>query len=396
MPFSADQSTALVASQRRHRRRRAWLHALAYAGLTFVGVTMALPLVWMIATSLKAPGAAVTYPPEFLPREPLTWTSPSGETYPLYTARIGETTQKVALVATSPLWAEVIFTEGPQAGTRGSLSRAGAALRPLKRFRLHPENYAQAWTAMQLQRGWLNFRFDYQFRISLFGHSWLVGPWSWAGIPLRNAFLVFYLNTLLVSLAVTLGTILTSALAAFAFARLQFPGRNALFLTYLATLMVPYVVTMIPIFMLLTALRLVDTYFALIVPVMFSAYGTFMLRQFFLAIPRDLEDAARLDGCGSLGVLRHVVLPLSKPALATLGTFTFLGTWNSFMWPLIVINSAEKAPLMLGLYSFMGENAAQWSLLMAASVMVMAPVIVVFVLGQRYFIEGIVLSGMKG
>jgi multiple sugar transport system permease protein len=383
-------------SRRRFLRRRAWARAFAYAGLAFVGATMALPLLWMIATSLKAPGSTVTYPPEFIPREPVTWKSPEGEELPLYTAVVEGRRQAVALVRNLRGQAEVALTEGAQAGRRVVVPLAGSGLMPVKRVRLHPENYPATWHAMQLQRGWLGFDFDYRFRVSLFGKTWEVGPWSWPGIPIRNAFLVFYLNSLIVSLAVTLGTVITSALAAFAFARLEFPGRNALFLTYLATLMVPYVVTMIPIFMLLTALKLVDTYFALIVPVMFSAYGTFLLRQFFLAIPRDLEDAARLDGCGNLGVLRHVVLPLSKPALATLGTFTFLGTWNSFMWPLIVINSTEKAPLMLGLYSFMGENTAQWNLLMAASVMVMAPVIVVFVLGQRYFIEGIVLSGIKG
>ena len=396
MTNPSDQPGTSASSRLRFLRRRAWAHAWAYVGLAFVGVTMALPLLWMIATSLKAPGSAVTYPPELIPREPVTWKSPTGDELLLYTARVDGREQTVALVRNLPGAAEVLLTEGVRSGERVTLPLEGSGLAPVKRVRLHPENYAEAWSAMQLQRGWLNFNFDYQFRVSLLGRSWVVGPWSWPGVPLRNAFLVFYLNTLLVSLAVTLGTIVTSALAAFAFARLKFPGRNVLFLTYLATLMVPYVVTMIPIFMLLTVLKLVDTYFALIVPVMFSAYGTFMLRQFFLAIPHDLEDAARLDGCGHLGVLRHVVLPLSKPALATLGTFTFLGTWNSFMWPLIVINSTEKAPLMLGLYSFMGENVAQWNLLMAASVMVMAPVIVVFVVGQRYFIEGIVLSGMKG
>jgi multiple sugar transport system permease protein len=357
---------------------------------------MALPLLWMIATSLKAPGSVVTYPPEFIPRESVTWKSPQGEELPLYTATVAGRRERVALVGTAPGEAEVVLTQGARAGQRVRLPLAGAALAPVERVRLHPENYPAAWNAVQLERGWLNFDLPYQFRVSLGGWSRVVGPWSWPGIPLKNAFLAFYLNTLLVAFAVTLGTLVTSALAAFAFARLEFPGRNALFLTYLATLMVPYVVTMIPIFALLTALHLVDTYFALIVPVMFSAYGTFLLRQFFLAIPHDLEDAARLDGCGNLGVLRHVILPLSKPALATLATFTFLGTWNSFMWPLIVINYPERAPLMLGLYSFMGEYTAQWQLLMAASVMVMAPVVVVFVLGQRYFIEGIVLSGMKG
>ncbi|HEY3397347.1 MAG TPA: carbohydrate ABC transporter permease [Armatimonadota bacterium] len=358
---------------------------------------MALPLLWMIATSLKSPGAVFTYPPEFIPREQETWTDPSsGATLPLYTATVEGRAQTVALVRSLPGQVEVALVAGTPPGRRVLLAGSAAELQPLKRTVLHGDNYPAAWNSMRLSHGWLGFNFDYRLRVSLAGQSWQVGPWKWDGLPLYNAFLVFYLNSLLISIAVTLGTLLTSALAAFAFARLEFPGRNALFLTYLSTLMVPFVVTMIPIFALLKALHLIDTYFALIVPVMFSAYGTFLLRQFFLSIPHDLEDAARLDGCGHLGVLRHVVLPLSKPALATLGTFTFLGAWNSFMWPLIVINSEEKMPLMLGLNTFMGAYTAQWHLLMAASVMVMIPVVLVFVVGQKYFIEGIVMSGMKG
>ncbi len=410
------------------------MHGLAYAGLAFIGFTMALPLLWMVSTSLKSPRAVVTYPPEFIPREQMTWREPqSGREYPIFryspvgqasrlpiplpgqtpvvpNSSTGETplvegkSLAVAVLRYLPGQAEVKVLDAGwerEPPIRVPLyvwedGRQVPTLQPLKRVRPHFENYPRAWTAMRLQRGWLGFDLPYQVRVRLFGQTWQIGPWRWEGLPLRNAFLVFYLNSLLVAVAVTVGTLVTSALAAFAFARLEFPGRNALFLTYLSTLMVPFVVTMIPIFALLKLLRLTDTYFALIVPVMFSAYGTFLLRQFFLAIPRDLEDAARLDGCGHLGVLRHVILPLSKPALATLGTFTFLGTWNSFMWPLIVINSEEKMPLMVGLYAFMGEYSAQWHLLMAASVMVMVPVILVFVLGQRYFIEGIVLSGMKG
>jgi len=417
-------TTDLAALVRRQRRRRqAFVRALAYAGLAFVGLTMAVPLLWMVSTSLKSGSAVVTYPPEFIPREQVTWQDPeTGREYPVFrcaaeglASRLslpatGETpiapghTLTVAVLRYLPGEAEVRILEPgweqkPPVRVPVYVTQDGRqvpTLRPLKRVRPHFENYVRAWTAMRLQRGWLGFDFPYQVRVRLFGQTWQIGPWRWEGIPLENAFLVFYLNSLLVAVAVTLGTLVTSALAAFAFARLEFPGRNALFLTYLSTLMVPFVVTMIPIFALLKLLRLTDTYLALIVPVMFSAYGTFLLRQFFLAIPRDLEDAARLDGCGHLGVLRHVILPLSKPALATLGTFTFLGTWNSFMWPLIVINSEEKMPLMVGLYAFMGEYSAQWHLLMAASVMVMVPVILVFILGQRYFIEGIVLSGMKG
>lgn len=419
-----SRPTDLAALARRQRRRRQTLvHALAYAGLAFIGVTMALPLLWMVSTSLKSPAAVVTYPPEFIPREQVIWRDPgTGREYPVFrcpplellgrrslpgrgeTCVVPRKNATVALLRYLPGEAEVKILDAGwerEPAIRVPLytwedGRQVPTLRPLKQVRPHFENYPRAWTAMRLQRGWLGFDFPYQVRVHLFGQTWQIGPWRWEGLPLRNAFLVFYLNSLLVAVTVTLGTLITSALAAFAFARLEFPGRNALFLTYLSTLMVPFVVTMIPIFALLKLLRLTDTYFALIVPVIFSAYGTFLLRQFFLAIPRDLEDAARLDGCGHLGVLRHVILPLSKPALATLGTFTFLGTWNSFMWPLIVINSEEKMPLMVGLYAFMGEYSAQWHLLMAASVMVMVPVILVFVLGQRYFIEGIVLSGMKG
>jgi len=190
--------------------------------------------------------------------------------------------------------------------------------------------------------------------------------------------------------------VFTSSLAAYAFARLRFPGRDALFLGYLGTLMVPFVVTMIPVFALFNLLRLYDTYAALILPAMFSAYGTFMLRQFFLTIPTELEDAARIDGCGLWGIYKHVIMPLSKPAIATLVTFTFLQNWNNFMWPLIMIDSDQRKPLMLGLHTFMGRYSTDWTLLMAASVIVMVPVLIVFILGQRYFVKGIVMSGIKG
>jgi multiple sugar transport system permease protein len=252
-------------------------------------------------------------------------------------------------------------------------------------------NYPDAWHALQLQRNWLAWDWPYQLELG----PLRIGPFRSAGLPLRDAFLAFYLNSLFVTTVVTLGAVFTSSLTAFAFARLRFPGRDRIFLAYLGTMMVPAVVTMIPVFVLMKLMHLHDTYLALILPPMFTAYGTFLLRQFFLSIPAELEDAARIDGCGLWGIYRHVILPLSKPALATLVTFEFLSTWNSFMWPLIVIDSMEKKPLMVGLYAFMGQYNTEWTLLMAASLMVMAPVVIVFLLGQRYFVKGIVLSGMK-
>jgi multiple sugar transport system permease protein len=203
-------------------------------------------------------------------------------------------------------------------------------------------------------------------------------------------------NSALVTFCVTVLQVLTSAMAAFAFARLRFFGRDKLFLAYLATMMVPDAITIIPLFILFRYLSLIDTYWALILPMAFSAYGTFMLRQFFLGIPRDLEEAAILDGCTTLGIFRHVVLPLSKPALAALAILTFMGSWRSLMWPLIVCQSQQMFTLPVALSQFKEMYGVQWELLMAGSMIMVVPMLVVFVVGQRYFISGIQLGAIKG
>jgi multiple sugar transport system permease protein len=159
--------------------------------------------------------------------------------------------------------------------------------------------------------------------------------------------------------------------------------------------MVPSIVVIVPLFAAVRVMRMADTYWALILPGMFSAYGTFLLRQFFMTIPVELEEAAKMDGAGKLAVYQHVIMPLSKPALATLTTFVFLHTWNDFLWPLIVIDDLGKKTLPIGLAHFQGPYLTDWHLLMAASVMVMLPILVVFVAGQRYFVRGIVLSGLR-
>ena len=211
-----------------------------------------------------------------------------------------------------------------------------------------------------------------------------------------GGFARWYLNSLLVAVIVTLGQVTTSACAAYAFSRLQFAGRDKLFLSYLATIMIPGAVTMIPNFILMRELGALDSYFALMVPPMFSAYGTFMLRQFFMTIPRDLEEAATIDGCGLLRIFTTIIVPLSKPALATLTIFTFMGNWQSFYWPLIMLTQDSMKTLPLGLLSFMGLYSTQWTLLMAGSLMMILPMIIVFVLGQKWFISGIQLGALKG
>ncbi len=217
-------------------------------------------------------------------------------------------------------------------------------------------------------------------------------PDAWKAINIPR----LYLNSLFVAILVTFGQVLTSTWAAYAFARLRFPGRDQLFLGYLATMMIPGSVTIIPTFVIMKLLGWVDTYWALIIPGMFSAYGTFMLRQFFMGLPQELEDAARIDGCSFFGTWRNVIIPLSKPAIATLTTFTFMGSWGNFMWPLIVCISEEIRTLPIGLQYFVGLYSTNYTQLMAASMMVTVPVILIFIFNQRYFVEGIKLSGLGG
>jgi multiple sugar transport system permease protein len=205
----------------------------------------------------------------------------------------------------------------------------------------------------------------------------------------------YYFNSVFVAATVTLGQLITCSMAAFAFARLKFWGRDVLFFIFLGTMMIPYNVTMIPSFMVLYWLGWIDSYTALIVPGLASAFGTFLLRQFFMTIPKELEEAAYIDGATKLQVLRRVIVPLAKPALATLSIFTFMGVFNDFIWALIVINSESMNTVQLGLAIFRDRYLTQWDLLMAGSVTAVLPILIIFFFAQKYFIQGITLSGLK-
>jgi len=206
----------------------------------------------------------------------------------------------------------------------------------------------------------------------------------------------FLLNTTIVAVTVTCLELITSSLAAFAFARLHFPGRDKLFLLYLGTLMIPGQVTIIPNFLLVSWLGWVDTYWALIIPAAFSAFGTFLLRQFFLSIPAELEQAARIDGCSYFGIYRHIILPLSGPALATLAVFAFMTQWNAFLWPLIVTNKETMRTLTVGIRYFGDDAPGQFNYLMAGTVMSIIPILALFLTLQRYFVRGIAMTGLTG
>jgi len=205
----------------------------------------------------------------------------------------------------------------------------------------------------------------------------------------------WFLNTLLVTTACVIGNLVFCSLAGYAFARLRFAGKNLAFILCLATLMIPFQVIMIPTFLIIRSAGLIDTLPALILPNLASGFGIFMMRQFFRTLPIELEEAARMDGCSRLGVLLRVVLPLSMPALATLGIVTFLWTWNDFLWPLIVITSTNQSTVQLGLAQFQGAHQTNWTLLMAGNVMALAPMLLVFIIGQRWFVQSLASTGLK-
>lgn len=215
---------------------------------------------------------------------------------------------------------------------------------------------------------------------------------AWNYIP----FGIYFFNTIFVSVSIVILELLTASLAAYAFARLKFPGRDLLFLLYLATLMIPAQVTIIPQFILMNYFGWVDTYQGLILPNAFTAFGTFLLRQFFLGIPYELEEAGKMDGCSRFGLYWRIIIPLSKPALAALGVFSFVNQWNNFLWPLIMTNSEKMRVLSVGLQAFQLQHGTEWHLMMAAAAITIIPSIIVFVFLQRHLEEGITLSGMGG
>lgn len=221
-------------------------------------------------------------------------------------------------------------------------------------------------------------------------------PQHWAAAWTLVPFPRFFFNSATMTICITVGQFLTATLAAYAFSRLHFPGRDRLFLCFLATLMVPGQVLLIPQFMIIRSLHWLNTYQALIVPGIASAYSVFLLRQFFLTLPMELEDAARIDGASPMRILWQIIIPLSKPAIVTMCVFTALGAWNSFLWPLIVTTGTDMFTVQLGLQTFRGAYSTQWSYMMAATCFVTLPVLIVFFVGQKYFIEGVALSGLKG
>lgn len=219
---------------------------------------------------------------------------------------------------------------------------------------------------------------------------------NYKGVLERASLFRWFFNSVVVASLATVGVVLMDAMAGYAFARLRFPGRDLIFALVIATMMVPAQVTMIPLFFMLNEMSLLNTHLALVLPRLGVAIGVFMLRQFFLSIPVELEEAALIDGCSRYRIFFQIVLPLAKPSLSALGILTFVWAWNDFMWPLIVVSSKKMYTLPIGLSTLVGYYGREYGIQMAGAFIASVPVLIVFFVFQKQFIKGVALSGLKG
>jgi len=357
----------------RQRYRELWRQVVLHEALLTGTAIFILPFLWLVSTSLKPDEQIFVFPPQWLPQQQET-VEIEGQEYGLVEASGVPRNRPLPVSGVLPhlRGAELARAEGQVTirllnGDKESPTVVVPEenVRPVKRLAPVWKNYADALA--YLPEG-------------------------------THHGLVFLLNTLYITLMNVLGVVFTSSLVAYSFARLRWPGRDVLFVLLLSTMMLPAAVTMVPVFLIYKSLGWVDTLRPLWVGSFFggSPFYIFLLRQFFLTIPRDLEDAAKIDGCSFFGIYWRIMLPLIKPALAALIIMSFMGSWNDFMGPLIYLTSPEKMNLAYALQLFQSLHGAETALLMAASTLVILPVIVVFFFTQRHFIEGVTLTGIKG
>ena len=372
--------THAITKARRASSFRTWVPGLTrHAVLLAASFVMLLPMAWMLSTSLKQSGIGMSRGIEWLPWRDA-WVKngrsmdvivlgarvlPDGASQPI---EVG-----IKSLATRRRTTQVYLPDG-----RFDAELVAWRVRPLT----GDDQIAEAeWAPFDAVRRriapeWSNYR------------EALEKMRFWA--CLANTLAITFLGTAL--------TILSCSLLGYGFARFRFPGRDFLFLVLLSSMMLPSAVTMIPVYLLFRELRWIDTLLPLFAPAWFSinAFAVFLFRQYYMTLPFDLDDAARIDGCSALGIYWRVLLPLARPVMATVGIFCFTSYWLDFLGPLIYLNSIEKFTLALGLYTFKGAYTTQWHYLMAATLAVSLPCIVLFFLGQRLFVRGVVMSGLKG
>lgn len=339
--------------------RTALIHTVLVAG----SLIFLIPFAWLVVTSLKEDEDMSQFPPVWVPRQQVRIRL-HGKEAGLGTTHFRGQTVTVAALEEREDGSLVLEVLSPKSLSGVRFTAPQSAVKKIKRFAPVWRNYPDALKFLP---------------------------------PETHRGFVFLWNTLVLSALTIVGTLVSSSMVAFSFARLRWPGRDALFLVLLSTMMLPGAVTMMPVFLIFRWLGWIDSLKPLWVPAFFgSAFHIFLLRQFFLTIPTELEDAAKIDGCSYWGIYRRIMLPLIKPALAAVTIMTFMGAWNNFMGPLIYISSPLKMPLAYALQLFQTAHGGEPALLMAASTMMMLPVLVLFFFTQRYFIQGVTLTGLKG
>lgn len=329
------------------------IKAITYIALIVLGTGFTLPFFWMLSTSLKPASRIQQWPPDIIPMMPVK-VKIDGQNREVYREKNG---------------AEVALIERLKGGM--------ATVKPLNNAKAEAQTVSADTLISKIHPGF-----------------------EWSNYTRGLVFIPFFQqlrNTLIISIFCVIGTVLSCSLVAYGLSKIDWKGRNTLFVIILSTMMLPAQVTMIPVFAVFVKLHWIDTFLPLIVP---SFLGTpffiFLLRQFFMGIPKELSEAAKLDGCNEFAIYRRVIMPLSKPALATVGLFTFMGAWNEFMGPLIYLLDESKYTLSLGLAMFTGQYGNEYGMLMAVSAVVTIPIIVLFFFTQRTFIQGMTMSGIKG
>jgi len=337
-------------SNRSARAKKRLITGITYAALIIFGTAFTLPFFWLLSTSFKPASRIQKWPPDILPMQ-IVQKKLKGNNYPLYTMKDG-----ARVVVTKHLPGAIVDVKPIDGGVSSRVS---------------------ADDLTQVVKPGLN----------------------WSNYTLGLASIPFFQqlkNTLVVCVISVIGTLFSCSLVAYGLSKIEWKGRNLLFMILLSTMMLPYQVIMVPIFAIFVKLRWVDTFLPLTVPTFLgNAFFIFLLRQFFMTIPKDLSEAAKLDGCSEFDIYRRLILPLSKPALAMVGLWTFMGAWNDFLGPLIYLMDERRYTLSLGLAMFLGQYGNEYGKLMAVSTVVTIPIIVLFFFTQKTFIQGITMTGMK-
>lgn len=389
-----------------------------YFLLTFFAVVMIFPFLYMLATSFKVPADTFRYPPRMLPRDPVTATVIGfDKPLPLYYVEVDGQRLEYALSKSNIK----VGTYAPADNLDATVERYLTEVKP-------------TGGAMNQQKVTVNGKEEKLYDVEVGGQiipmilvsQTTVGefvdpknpenkvyqnvrlsepvenigwhPENYKEVIELNNMSRALTNTALVTILVVLGQLLTSVVGGYAFARLKFPGRDTVFVFYLGTIMIPFVMLIVPLYQLMVVIGWTDRLAALIIPWIFTAYGTFLMRQHFITFPKEIEEAALLDGASRLQILTQILIPASVPALATQATFTFLYAWNSFIWPLVIINvgNEKNHVLTLALNVLRGRASDTPNLILAGAAIAIIPPLIVFIFGQRFFVESVASSGVKG